>query len=248
MAHPGKKLLFMGSEFGQFIEWKDDDQLDWFLMVYERHPDLCRCVRMLNHSTGESPMYEVDDSWEGFKWLVPDDKERSLVVFMRMDKEGNTVICMTNFTSAFYPQYRFGLPDPGILTEVFNTDLKEFGVGSDQFNAHPLHTVEEECNQLPYMVEVCVPPLSTVYFTFDKEEPALKSSRRRRPLWIAWTYSKKRRTERCSRKTCIAMLLAGYQGSRLGVLTCAMLPSLPCPLAASTASLTFPSNCVNFRD
>ncbi len=172
MAHPGKKLLFMGSEFGQFIEWKDDDQLDWFLMVYERHPDLCRCVRMLNHFYRENPpMYEVDDSWEGFKWLVPDDKERSLVVFMRMDKEGNTVICMTNFTSAFYPQYRFGLPDPGILTEVFNTDLKEFG-GSDQFNAHPLHTVEEECNHLPYMVEVCVPPLSTVYFTFDKEEPA----------------------------------------------------------------------------
>ncbi|NLG58482.1 MAG: 1,4-alpha-glucan branching protein GlgB [Clostridiales bacterium] len=171
MAHPGKKLLFMGSEFGQFIEWKCDDQLDWFLMVYERHPDLCRCVRVLNHFYRDTPaLYEIDDSWDGFKWLAPDDRERSLLAFMRKDQAGNTLICVTNFTPAFYPQYRFGLPEPGVLTEAFNSDLKEYG-GSDQFNAQPLEAEEEPLGDFPCSVQVCVPPLSTVYFDFVPKPP-----------------------------------------------------------------------------
>ncbi|HPA60437.1 MAG TPA: 1,4-alpha-glucan branching protein GlgB, partial [Clostridia bacterium] len=173
MAHPGKKLLFMGGEFGQFIEWKFDGQLDWFLMVYERHPDLCRCVRVLNHFYREhAAFWQIDGSWDGFLWLTPDDKERSIVVFMRMDLQGEAVICMTNFTSAFYPVFRFGLPGPGTVTECFNTDLKEYG-GSNQYNAQPLKAQEELCNGLPWSVQVCVPPLATVYFYYQrKPEPA----------------------------------------------------------------------------
>ncbi|MGI6725737.1 MAG: 1,4-alpha-glucan branching protein GlgB [Christensenellales bacterium] len=173
MAHPGKKLLFMGGEFGQFIEWKFDGQLDWFLMVYERHPDLCRCVRTLNHFYREhAAFWQIDNSWDGFLWLTPDDKERSIVVFMRMDLEGKAVICMTNFTSAFYPIFRFGLPGPGTVTECFNTDLKEFG-GSNQYNALSVRAEKELCNGLPWSVQVCVPPLATVYFHYQREpEPA----------------------------------------------------------------------------
>ncbi len=169
MAHPGKKLLFMGGEFGHFIEWNYDGQLDWFLMVYDRHPDLCRCVRVLNHYYRDTPAFwQVEDSWDGFQWLTADDNERSIVVFMRTDEDGNSVISMTNFTSAFYPVFRFGLPQPGTVTEVFNTDLKEYG-GSNQYNAEPITAEKELCNNLPYSVQVCVPPLATVYFTYDKE-------------------------------------------------------------------------------
>ena len=169
MAHPGKKLLFMGSEFGHFIEWNYDGQLDWFLMVYEKHPDLCRCVRVLNHFYRDNPpFWQIEDSWDGFLWLTADDNERSIVVFMRTDKEGQSIISMTNFTSAFYPVFRFGLPQPGTITEIFNTDLKEYG-GSNQYNAHPIKAAEEICNNLPYSVQVCVPPLSTVYFSYDKK-------------------------------------------------------------------------------
>jgi len=175
MAHPGKKLLFMGGEFGHFTEWNYDGQLDWFLMVYERHPDLCRCVRALNHFYLETPaFYQIEDSWDGFKWLTVDDSERSLVVFLRADRQGRSVICMTNFTTAFYPQFRFGLPGPGTVTEIFNTDLKEYG-GSNQYNAEPLRPQEELCNGLPWSVQVCVPPMATVYFRFEpdsKKKPA----------------------------------------------------------------------------
>ena len=101
-------------------------------------------------------------------WLTPDDKERSIVVFMRTDEKGNSIICMTNFTSAFYPQFRFGLPQPGSVDEVFNTDLKDFG-GSNQYNAFSIQAEEEVCNGLPYSVQVCVPPMSTVYFDYKKQ-------------------------------------------------------------------------------
>ncbi|NLW20213.1 MAG: 1,4-alpha-glucan branching protein GlgB [Clostridiales bacterium] len=169
MAHPGKKLLFMGGEFGHFIEWNFDGQLDWFLMVYERHPDLCRSVRVLNHFYRDNPAFwQVDDSWDGFRWLTVDDKERSIVVFMRRDLEGKAVVCMTNFTSAFYPVYRFGLPGPGTLREVFNSDLKEYG-GSNQYNEGTLTAQEELCNGLPWSVQICVPPLATVYFKYEPQ-------------------------------------------------------------------------------
>ncbi len=175
MAHPGKKLLFMGGEFGHFAEWNYDGQLDWFLMVYERHPDLCRCVRALNHFYLKTPaFYQIEDSWDGFKWLTVDDSERSLVVFLRADRQGGSVICMTNFTTAFYPQFRFGLPGPGVVTEVFNTDLMEYG-GSNQYNAEPLRAQEELCNGLSWSVQVCVPPMAAVYFRFEpdsKKKPA----------------------------------------------------------------------------
>lgn len=169
MAHPGKKLLFMGGEFGHFIEWNYDGQLDWFLMVYERHPDLCRCTRALNHFYRETPaFYQIEDSWDGFQWLTADDRERSIVVFLRADRQGRSVVCMTNFTSAFYPEFRFGLPGPGTLTEIFNTDLKEYG-GSNQFNAGPKRAQEVLCNGLPWSTQVCVPPMATVYFRFEPD-------------------------------------------------------------------------------
>jgi len=111
MAHPGKKLLFMGSEFAHFIEWKFDDQLDWFLLLYERHGPLQDCVKKLNHLYRDLPaLHEIDRSWDGFQWVTANDTDNSIVAFIRTDKAGKSILCITNFTPVFHPLYRVPLP------------------------------------------------------------------------------------------------------------------------------------------
>ena len=174
MAHPGKKLLFMGGEFGHFIEWKFDDQLDWFLLAYERHAPLQSCARRLNHLYREYPaLHEVDDSWDGFQWVTANDVDNSVAAFLRTDRRGNALLCVANFTPVFHPIYRIGLPYAGVLRELMNTDRAEYG-GSDQYNAFELNAVAGDFNGFPYWAEICVPPLSCVYFTYDKIPPAFE--------------------------------------------------------------------------
>ncbi len=174
MAHPGKKLLFMGGEFGHFIEWKFDDQLDWFLLAYERHAPLQSCVRRLNHLYREYPaLHEVDNSWDGFQWVTANDVDNSVAAFLRTDRRGNALLCVANFTPVFHPIYRIGLPYAGVLRELMNTDRAEYG-GSDQYNAFELNAVAGDFNGFPYWAEICVPPLSCVYFTYDKIPPAFE--------------------------------------------------------------------------
>ena len=168
MAHPGKKLLFMGGEFAHFIEWKFDDQLDWFLLVYDRHPQVQKYVRDLNHFYKDhKPFYEVEDSWDGFQWITANDSDNSVFAFTRSDKEGNTIIVVANFTPVFHPIYKIGLPSDGKIKEIFNSDLQEYG-GSNQYNAYELTPVHELFNGLPYSVNICVPPMSCIYFKYDK--------------------------------------------------------------------------------
>ena len=168
MAHPGKKLLFMGGEFGQFAEWKDKEQLDWFLLLYERHPEMQKCVRALNKLYRDMPaLHRIDDSWDGFTWLSADDRDRSLVAFLRKAGRCNAVACVSNFTPHPYGQYRIGLPYNCELTEIFNSDRAEFA-GSNQYNAAPIRAEKIPCNGLPYSCLICVPPLSTVYFKVRK--------------------------------------------------------------------------------
>lgn len=169
MAHPGKKLLFMGGEFGQFIEWNENEPLDWFLLQYERHPELHKCVRALNSLYRKTPaLWEIEDSWDGFMWLVPNDPDNSVAIFTRTDKKDQTMICMSNFTPQFIPQYRIGLPNPGSIKEIFNTDWSGYG-GSNQYNDGEIEVEEIPCNGFPYSVMVCVPPLSTSYFSYNKK-------------------------------------------------------------------------------
>ena len=171
MAHPGKKLSFMGNEFAHFIEWKYDDQLDWFLLLYDRHPQVQCCVKALNAFYRSTPaFYEVDNSWNGFQWLTPNDADNSIVVFVRTDQRGNSIVCAINFTPVFHPIYRVGLPTGGTLNEVFNTDRAEFG-GSNQYNAFELTAQPGQCNGFPFWAEICIPPLSCVYFAYHKIHP-----------------------------------------------------------------------------
>ncbi|MDO4484363.1 MAG: 1,4-alpha-glucan branching protein GlgB [Clostridia bacterium] len=168
MAHPGKKLLFMGSEFGQVIEWKYADQLDWFLLLYDKHPQLQKCVKDLNHIYTDTPaLYQVDGGWDGFQWLQANDNDHSIVAFTRTDKDGNTIAAVTNFTPVFHQQYTLGLPNNGTLTEFFNTDKTEYG-GSNQYNAAPCEAKKEQYGEFKYRTTICVPSLATVYFRYDK--------------------------------------------------------------------------------
>ncbi|MEA4929576.1 MAG: 1,4-alpha-glucan branching protein GlgB [Candidatus Limiplasma sp.] len=178
MAHPGKKLLFMGCEFAHFIEWKYDDQLDWFLLLYDRHPQVQRCVKELNHFYCNTPaFYEVERSWNGFQWITSNDSDNSVLAFLRTDARGAAILCVVNFTPVFHPIYRLGLPYAGTLNECLNTDREAFG-GSNQYNAWEIHAEPGDYNGLPFYADVCVPPLSCCYFTYDKALPPQPARRR----------------------------------------------------------------------
>ncbi len=166
LAHPGKKLNFMGVEFGQFIEWKYDAPLDWLLLAYERHPDIKHCVKDMNALYASTPAFwQQDDSWAGFEWLNADDSDRSIVSFVRRDKDGNTIVCMTNFTPATYEDYRLAVPAFGYLHEILNTDSPVYG-GSGKGNPHAIRAQRQQVGKFAWSCQVVVPPLSTVFFTF----------------------------------------------------------------------------------
>ena len=168
MVHPGKKLLFMGGEFGQFVEWRDYQQLDWFLLGYERHPDLQKYVRALNRLySGETALHRIDDSWDGFKWLNVNDNQRSVAAVMRSDDEGNSIVCAVNFTPQPYLNYRIGLPFDCELTEILNSDRAEFG-GSNLYNGVAPRAEEIPQEEHPFSCEIVLPPLAAVFFRVQK--------------------------------------------------------------------------------
>ena len=172
MAHPGKKLLFMGGEFGQFIEWKDTGPLDWFLLQYQKHPEMLLFVKTLNRLYRETPaLYQQDDSWEGFRWLAVNDASRSIVAFLRVAKDQSAIACVTNFTPQPYGQYRLGVPYDCTLTELLNSDRAEYA-GSNQYNAAPIRAEAIPCEEHPWSCVICVPPLATVYFRVEREARA----------------------------------------------------------------------------
>ena len=122
MCHPGKKLLFMGSEYGQFREWDCESGLEWFMTGYEKHADLLRFTSALNHFYLDTPaLWERDLSWDGFRWIRADDKDKNLSIFCRVAGNGEFVICAFNFSAVPQNGLRFGVPAPGRYAEVFSS-------------------------------------------------------------------------------------------------------------------------------
>lgn len=114
MAHPGKKLNFMGSEFAQFIEWDYKKELDWLLLDYPAHRQAQEYVRCLNHVYRSTrPLYEVENSWEGFRWLVVDDSAQNVIAFARFDERGRALVAVINFSPVVREHYRIGVPPGG---------------------------------------------------------------------------------------------------------------------------------------
>ena len=127
MAHPGKKLLFMGQEFAQFIEWRYDEQLDWLLLDYEAHRQMQAYVKALNgFYKASAPLWQQDLSWEGFSWIANDDKDQSVIAFRRIDDAGQELIVICNFVPVTRENYRIGLPFAGEYTCCFNSDDEAF--------------------------------------------------------------------------------------------------------------------------
>lgn len=128
-AHPGKKLLFMGGEFGQFIEWRDDAALDWLLLDYDAHRNLQAFVRHLNHYYAKTKaLWQIEDSWEGFRWINEHDEENSVLSFLRQGKaKGERLLVVCNFTPVARKSYRVGVPSAGEYEVVLRSDDKRFG-------------------------------------------------------------------------------------------------------------------------
>lgn len=164
MAHPGKKLLFMGGEFGQFIEWKPGDSLDWHLVDYEKHQKLQSYSRQLNHFyQQERTFWEIDFTWEGFQWIDCNNYEQSIICFQRKTKEDNDfTIVVCNFTPELREGYQIGVPLLGQYQEVFNSDWEQFG-GSGQQNMGVLEAEKYQWHNQPYALSIRIPPLATIY-------------------------------------------------------------------------------------
>ena len=123
MAHPGKKLMFMGSEFAQFIEWDYKKQLDWFLMDYPAHRRFHEFVRDLNNFYADNAAFwEIEDNWDGFLWVSNDDNQQNIIAFARYDSKGNGILCVYNFSPVTRLGYRLGVPKRGTYKPLFDSE------------------------------------------------------------------------------------------------------------------------------
>jgi len=163
MTHPGKKLTFMGAEFGQFREWDTNSGLDWLLLDYPMHSKLRRYVKELGAFYLATPeLWEIDFSWDGFKWISESDWSQNIIAFMRMNKKGEQLIILINFAPVTRHDYRIGVPNSGVYKEVFNSDLSDYG-GWDNVNAD-LKTDDIASHGFPQSLSLTAPPLATVCF------------------------------------------------------------------------------------
>ena len=166
MAHPGKKLLFMGQEFGQMKEWDYKSQLDWELMEQDAHRNLLKFSEKLNKFYKEnSPLWQNDDSWNGFSWISNDDYKQSIISFRRIDDNGDEIIAVCNFVPVERRDYRIGVPQKGKYKLVFNTDAVEFGgsgITETSFKSEsvPMHGNDNS-------ITMTLAPLSVIYLRFS---------------------------------------------------------------------------------
>jgi 1,4-alpha-glucan branching enzyme len=175
MSHPGKKLLFMGGEFGQFIEWNHNEALDWFLLDYPMHRQLQVYVRTLNHLYIKEPaLWEQDKGWEGFQWIDPNDYTQSVISFIRKGKEEDDIlIIICNFTPVVRENYRIGVPYEGEYIEIFNSDAILYG-GSNQLNTGIVTSDPITWHHQLNSIELTIPPLGGVYLKLIKKKVARK--------------------------------------------------------------------------
>ena len=171
MAHPGKKLLFMGGEFGQFIEWNYEDSLDWHLVQqYDMHAKMLAYSKALNQFYLEhKSFWQVDFDWDGFQWIDPNDSNNSIVSFIRKAEDSNDfIIALCNFTPEVHHDYRIGVPSKGNYVEVFNSDDEAFG-GSGVKNAGEIASQDVPWHNRAQSITLTVPPLATVYLRLTEQ-------------------------------------------------------------------------------
>ena len=168
-AHPGKKLVFMGSEMAQFDEWSEEKTIGWDLLKFDMHRKFWEFSKALCHFYREtSPFWEEDGSWDGFDWLSCDNAEQNIISFLRRDHAGNELIVVCNFSSVTREKYRIGVPRRGRYDELFSTDNADFG-GSGTLNGQ-VYTKKAPMHGRPCCVELTLPAFSTI-FLYKKASP-----------------------------------------------------------------------------
>jgi 1,4-alpha-glucan branching enzyme len=161
-GHPGKKLVFMGGEFGQWNEWNHDTQLDWQLLQLPRHDGLRRLVQHLNYTyKSESALWQLDDTYDGFDWIDFHDADNSVVSFLRKSRDGKIVVFVVNATPVVRYNYRLGVPEPGFYRELINTDGETYG-GSNIGNLGGVQSEPREWMGREHTILIHLPPLATV--------------------------------------------------------------------------------------
>lgn len=177
-AHPGKKLLFMGNEFAQFIEWNFAQELDWFLLDYDSHRSMQTYLKKLNgFYQKHRALYEIEDSWDGFDWLNVNDSDNSVIAFMRLSGpwrgKVQRIVSVTNFTPVVHYDYKIAMPQTGVLREILNSDDPAFG-GSGVKNLPEIRVEANSFNGKDASAQITLPPLATVYFMFDADQTTRK--------------------------------------------------------------------------
>ena len=161
-AHPGKKLTFMGIDIAQFIEWNEERELDWLLMLYPKHVFTHRYVKELNKYYKSTPvLWENDSDWDGFKWHVVDDNNNNVFAFSRKDRSGKEVLVVSNFSNQVLKNYEIGVNTWGSYKIVLNSDAKKYdGLAISNRN---LKTINKEKNEFKYTLSINIPPYTTMY-------------------------------------------------------------------------------------
>ena len=168
-AHPGKKLVFMGTEIGQFDEWNHEEAIQWDLLEFEKHKKLRTFFKELNKFYLDcKPLYELDTVWKGFDWIHHDDYTNSVIAFKRTDKNGNEIVSVCNFQPIRRDEYCIGVPKYGLYDEVFNSDEERFG-GSGVVNGNNIKTEVMKIHGFDQGLSLTLPPLSVIYLRCAKE-------------------------------------------------------------------------------
>ena len=164
-GHPGKKLLFMGQEFGQWSEWDHKKSLDWHLLDYPRHRGVQKWVKDLNMAyRTERALHEIDFSWEGFEWIDFGDWQQSVISFIRKGKNPeDTILVVYNFMPAERHDYRIGVPCGGYWKEILNSNANEYG-GTGLGNSMGVNAESIPYHKRGFSLNLKLPPLTALFF------------------------------------------------------------------------------------
>lgn len=166
MGHPGKKLSFMGTEFAQFDEWNFADSLGWQLLDYDMHRMSEKYSAALNRIYLEnSPLWEIEDGWDGYEWLVADDNRQNVIAYERRDRKGNRIVIVINFSLSQWNDYRIGV-EKGTFKRLLCTDVYGFKEGGASVKAEKVSSHGKE-----YSISLDIAPMSGYMFAVAAKTP-----------------------------------------------------------------------------
>ena len=178
LTHPGKKLLIMGSELGQFNEWHYEHSLDWHLLRYEPHQKLQAFFKAANAFYLSHPaLWEQDDSWQGFQWLQADDAQSNVLAYLRRAQDGQFLLVLCNFSPVHRPLYRVGVPQAGEYTLVFNSEWPQFG-GCGLGDSTPICTQPFPFHGQEQSLEIDLPPTGCVIYQLSPSTSGRRSKKK----------------------------------------------------------------------